>query len=235
MMTPEERARAAALKIAQAVTAAAPAAAAAAAAAATPQQQQQQRAPAAAAAAAAPDAAVLAAAAAWKEHTAPDGRKYYHNRLTKESRWTMPEEMKAAQAAARAPQAAPLAADGPAGRSPLQPSPGAAPAAAAGSPVAAAAAQQPRPTPVYATKEEARDAFKELLAEAGIGGEDTWDGALRRLVSDPRYGAIKAIGERKTVFNEYVQVGVTQGGYRWRLQTAVTDGGWGWRLPAESE
>ena len=38
----------------------------------------------------------------WKEFTSPDGRKYYHNRKTKESKWTMPEEMKRAQAAAAA-------------------------------------------------------------------------------------------------------------------------------------
>ena len=36
----------------------------------------------------------------WKEFTAPDGRKYYYNRLTKESKWQMPEELKRAQAAA---------------------------------------------------------------------------------------------------------------------------------------
>lgn len=38
----------------------------------------------------------------WKEFTSPDGRKYYHNRKTKESKWTMPEDMKRAQAAAAA-------------------------------------------------------------------------------------------------------------------------------------
>ena len=38
----------------------------------------------------------------WKEFTSPDGRKYYHNRKTKESKWTMPEDMKRAQAAAPA-------------------------------------------------------------------------------------------------------------------------------------
>lgn len=42
----------------------------------------------------------------WKEFTSPDGRKYYHNRKTKESKWTMPEEMKRAQAAAAAAAAA---------------------------------------------------------------------------------------------------------------------------------
>ncbi len=46
--------------------------------------------------------AVAAASAAvptidWKEFVSPDGRKYYYNKISKESRWTMPEEMKAAQ------------------------------------------------------------------------------------------------------------------------------------------
>ena len=35
----------------------------------------------------------------WKEHTAPDGRKYYYNKESKESRWVMPEEMKKAASA----------------------------------------------------------------------------------------------------------------------------------------
>ena len=30
----------------------------------------------------------------WTEHTAPDGRSYYYNAKTRESRWERPEEMK---------------------------------------------------------------------------------------------------------------------------------------------
>ncbi|BBH09725.1 pre-mRNA-processing protein 40B [Prunus dulcis] len=33
----------------------------------------------------------------WKEFTSPDGRKYYYNKVTKESRWIMPEELKLAR------------------------------------------------------------------------------------------------------------------------------------------
>lgn len=56
-------------------------------------------------------------APAWKEFTAPDGRKYYYNKLTKESKWEMPAEMKAAQAAAGADKQAdkPAAAGGASG------------------------------------------------------------------------------------------------------------------------
>ena len=35
----------------------------------------------------------------WKEFTAPDGRKYYYNKTTKESKWTLPEELKHAREA----------------------------------------------------------------------------------------------------------------------------------------
>jgi hypothetical protein len=39
-------------------------------------------------------------AKAWKQYTAPDGRPYFYNKITKESKWVQPEEMKAAAAAA---------------------------------------------------------------------------------------------------------------------------------------
>jgi hypothetical protein len=56
-------------------------------------------------------------------------------------------------------------------------------------------------------QEDAVEAFKELLAAAGVGGDDSWDSALRRLIHDARYNAIPSIGERKAVFNEWVTVG----------------------------
>ena len=42
----------------------------------------------------------------WKEFTAPDGRKYYYNKATNESKWTNPEGAKGSAAPAAA-QAAP--------------------------------------------------------------------------------------------------------------------------------
>ncbi|KAI8462428.1 MAG: hypothetical protein J3K34DRAFT_527752 [Monoraphidium minutum] len=213
LMTPEERARAAAAKLAPPPAAASstapqhqpPPAAARAPAPAAPAASSTA---AAAAPAGGPDAAAVAAA--WKEHTAPDGRKYFHNRLTRESRWQMPDEMKAA--AARAHLGSPPAdGAGRGGRSPPRGAASPSPAQSARSQPFQPSPQQPpqqpkpQPIPVYATKEEARDAFKELLASAGVSGDDTWEAALRRLVGDPRYNALPAIGERKTIFNEYVQ------------------------------
>ncbi|KAL4420342.1 hypothetical protein ABPG77_006149 [Micractinium sp. CCAP 211/92] len=147
------------------------------------------------------------AASAWKEHTAPDGRKYYHNRVTKESRWTMPDEMKAAlglPTGGPAPMAASAA--------------GSAPAAAA-KPAAEAqvvkladanggatqAWLQTGPTPHYATTAEAKDAFKQLLLDAGVSSGMSWEESMRLIVGDRRYGALKSLGEKKSAFNEYVQ------------------------------
>jgi hypothetical protein len=36
--------------------------------------------------------------------------------------------------------------------------------------------------------------------------EATWDNAMRLIINDPRYGALKAIGEKKATFNEYCTV-----------------------------
>ena len=41
-------------------------------------------------------------AAEWKEFTAPSGRKYYHNKATGESKWTLPDALKAAGSTASA-------------------------------------------------------------------------------------------------------------------------------------
>ncbi|KAL4857085.1 Pre-mRNA-processing protein 40A [Chlorella vulgaris] len=164
-----------------------------------------------AAAAAGPAGAAPPAASAWKEHTAPDGRKYYYNRVTKESRWQMPDEMRAALGLPAGGGAAPGGAATAA----------AAPAAAAGRPgpeaqvvkltSAAAAAAGPAnwvqtgPTPHYATTAEAKDAFKALLTNAGVSSGMNWDESMRLIVQDRRYGALKTLGEKKTAFNEYVQ------------------------------
>lgn len=59
-------------------------------------QSQQQGLPAAAAASTASAAAPVQDS--WTEHTAPDGRKYYYNKATKQSSWEKPAALVAAQA-----------------------------------------------------------------------------------------------------------------------------------------
>ncbi|KAK9844119.1 hypothetical protein WJX81_004940 [Elliptochloris bilobata] len=105
-------------------------------------------------------------------------------------------------AAAAAPTATPVQANGAAGAA-------AAPAAALAAPVSAPAAALAAPQAdgafMYASKEEAKDAFKELLASVKCGSEWTWEQAMRVIISDSRYSALKTLSEKKACFNEYVQ------------------------------
>ncbi|KAM3267083.1 hypothetical protein P3L10_004078 [Capsicum annuum] len=51
---------------------------------------------------------------------------------------------------------------------------------------------------------EAKSAFKTLLESANIGSHCTWDQAMRAVINDRRYGALKSLCERKQAFNEYL-------------------------------
>lgn len=57
---------------------------------------------------------------------------------------------------------------------------------------------------VYANKLEAKNAFKSLLESANVQSDWSWDQAMRVIISDKRYGALKTLGERKQAFNEYL-------------------------------
>lgn len=67
----------------------------------------------------------------------------------------------------------------------------------------------------YATKEEAKEAFMEMLRELDVPADATWDAMMRTIVTDGRYGALKSLGEKKAAFNEYCQVGEAGGNQRW--------------------
>ncbi|XP_022763536.1 pre-mRNA-processing protein 40A-like isoform X2 [Durio zibethinus] len=57
---------------------------------------------------------------------------------------------------------------------------------------------------IYASKHEAKDAFKALLESANVGSDWTWDQAMRLIINDKRYGALRTLGERKQAFNEFL-------------------------------
>ncbi|XP_017701078.1 pre-mRNA-processing protein 40A-like isoform X3 [Phoenix dactylifera] len=57
---------------------------------------------------------------------------------------------------------------------------------------------------VYANKQEAKNAFKTLLESANVESDMTWEQAMRVIISDKRYGALKTLGERKQAFHEYL-------------------------------
>ncbi|XP_050208922.1 pre-mRNA-processing protein 40A-like [Mercurialis annua] len=56
----------------------------------------------------------------------------------------------------------------------------------------------------YADKLEAKDAFKALLDSANVGSDWSWDQAMRVIINDRRYGALRTLGERKQAFNEFL-------------------------------
>ncbi|MED6197708.1 hypothetical protein PIB30_059195 [Stylosanthes scabra] len=56
----------------------------------------------------------------------------------------------------------------------------------------------------YANKMEAKIAFKALLESANVQSDWTWEQAMREIVNDKRYNALKTLGERKQAFNEYL-------------------------------
>eukprot|EP00053_Salpingoeca_punica_P026897 m.22133 g.22133 ORF g.22133 m.22133 type:complete len:693 (+) comp9164_c0_seq1:60-2138(+) len=54
---------------------------------------------------------------------------------------------------------------------------------------------------MYATKEEAKQAFQQLLLEKGVRSNWQWDKAMRTVASDPRFNALRRLNEKKQVFN----------------------------------
>ncbi|XP_010530462.1 PREDICTED: pre-mRNA-processing protein 40A-like isoform X2 [Tarenaya hassleriana] len=57
---------------------------------------------------------------------------------------------------------------------------------------------------VYATKQEAKAAFKSLLESVNVHSDWTWEQTMKEIVNDRRYGALRTVGERKQAFNEYL-------------------------------
>ncbi|OAY23068.1 pre-mRNA-processing protein 40A isoform X2 [Manihot esculenta] len=57
---------------------------------------------------------------------------------------------------------------------------------------------------VFASKQEAKNAFKALLESANVQSDWTWEQTMREIINDKRYSALKTPGERKQAFNEYL-------------------------------
>uniref|UniRef100_A0A8C1U068 Pre-mRNA-processing factor 40 homolog A n=1 Tax=Cyprinus carpio TaxID=7962 RepID=A0A8C1U068_CYPCA len=142
----------------------------------------------------------------WKEYKSDTGKPYYYNSQTKESRWTKPKELEDLEVATEE-----------------QPSHVPAPVAEVSSDVtvnsteeAPSVETQPsndvskeeRPELVkkvykWNTKEEAKQAFKELLKEKGVSSNASWEQAMKLIINDPRYSALPKLSEKKQAFNAY--------------------------------
>jgi pre-mRNA-processing factor 40 len=62
-----------------------------------------------------------------------------------------------------------------------------------------------KPPLVFASKAEAKEAFKAMLTDVGVKTDQTWEATMRAIISEDRYGALKSLGEKKSCFNEWVQ------------------------------
>ncbi|KAH3759078.1 pre mRNA processing factor 40 A [Pelomyxa schiedti] len=142
---------------------------------------------------------IALAACVWKEYPAPNGRKYYFNSVSQESVWEIPPEykvladklQKALEAKQKAQQAASEQVKVKLVTSSINVY------------VPSDLKKPEQPTVAYTTKEEAVQAFKDLLEHAQVVSLP-WESAIKILARDDRYGAIKPLDEKKQIFTDWV-------------------------------
>ncbi|KAL1853051.1 U1 snRNP protein [Paecilomyces lecythidis] len=156
----------------------------------------------------------------WKEYTAEGGRKYWYNTETRQSTWDMPEVYKTALAQVQTPAAPPVAAPTfVAGGTNTYPYPqrdrddydrgpdrrGTYGMVDTNGMAAAATAVGTQQTdPEYGSFEEAEGAFMKLLRRNNVQPDWTWEQAMRAIIKDPQYRALKDPRDRKAAFEKYV-------------------------------
>jgi len=153
-----------------------------------------------------------AEAAAWSEHTHNDGRRYYYNRVTKQSSWDKPECLKNdSERLNTTVWKEYKTADGrdyyfnPATKQSVWEMPAELKRLRGLEEKAGGDDDKDKEEePQWKTKEDRRNAFKELLEEKGVKATAKWDEALKVIQEDYRFGALNTAGERKQVFTEYL-------------------------------
>jgi pre-mRNA-processing factor 40 len=58
--------------------------------------------------------------------------------------------------------------------------------------------------PQYSTYDEAETAFLKLLRRSGVQADWTWEKAMRVIIKEPQYRALKDPKDRKTAFEKYI-------------------------------
>uniref|UniRef100_A0A6Q2YCS2 Pre-mRNA-processing factor 40 homolog A n=1 Tax=Esox lucius TaxID=8010 RepID=A0A6Q2YCS2_ESOLU len=166
----------------------------------------------------------------WKEYKSDNGKAYYYNSQTKESRWTKPKELEDLEevvldsTAAMATMMMEMPAIVPAtavaveqmSQVPMHvaevradtPVTSAEEAVVMEAPASKDVSKEERPELVkktykWNTKEEAKQAFKELLKEKGVSSNASWEQAMKMIINDPRYSALPKLSEKKQAFNAY--------------------------------
>ncbi|KAI3689095.1 hypothetical protein L2E82_47043 [Cichorium intybus] len=165
----------------------------------------------------------------WKEFTTAEGKKYYYNKETKQSKWTIPDDLKLAREqadkeASRSSQSLPCmnsvndsltinevasspvtVDEAPSVLANTTSSPKISHSHAVKVNVVQSEEKVMDVEPLlYANKQEAKVAFKSLLESANLEADWSWEQAMRVIINDKRYGALKTLGERKQAFNEFL-------------------------------
>uniref|UniRef100_A0A8C1T5M9 Pre-mRNA-processing factor 40 homolog A n=1 Tax=Cyprinus carpio TaxID=7962 RepID=A0A8C1T5M9_CYPCA len=122
----------------------------------------------------------------WKEYKSDTGKPYYYNSQTKESRWTKPKELEDLEGQCLYNLVLLYI------------------CLFCSNDVS----KEERPELVkkvykWNTKEEAKQAFKELLKEKGVSSNASWEQAMKLIINDPRYSALPKLSEKKQAFNAY--------------------------------
>ena len=144
----------------------------------------------------------------WKEAVAPDGRAYFHNLDTKETRWAMPDVVRAAREAALAAEGAKAA------KMALMRANAA--AAATTTPttngdgrtaVASTTTSIAEKTNVVgeASPDDPKAVFAACLSACGVTSAQRWDETIRMVErhGDDRFYVLKTAAERKKAFHEF--------------------------------
>ncbi|KAL7989748.1 hypothetical protein Chor_012414, partial [Crotalus horridus] len=115
----------------------------------------------------------------WREYRSETGKSYYYNTQSKESRWTRPRELDDIEALIKEEEEEadcdPLRRD----------------------------EEDRGSASAWSNKEEAKQAFKELLKDKGVPASASWEQAMKLVSCDPRFSALPKLSEKKQAFNAY--------------------------------
>uniref|UniRef100_A0A6Q2WTW1 Pre-mRNA-processing factor 40 homolog A n=1 Tax=Esox lucius TaxID=8010 RepID=A0A6Q2WTW1_ESOLU len=167
----------------------------------------------------------------WKEYKSDNGKAYYYNSQTKESRWTKPKELEDLEAMIKAEEngsnpnskylltgqfltlyffynCVTLLYSFISGGSGLFTHSFVSLTPFSFVLLSKDVSKEERPELVkktykWNTKEEAKQAFKELLKEKGVSSNASWEQAMKMIINDPRYSALPKLSEKKQAFNAY--------------------------------
>lgn len=136
----------------------------------------------------------------WKEAVAPDGRAYFHNLDTKETRWKMPDAVRAAREAAFLAEGAAAAK-----KALMRAGASSASAPARGDGTAETPLREGTNASAPDDPKDPKAAFAACLAACGVTSAQRWDETIRMVErrGDDRFYALKTAPERKKAFHEY--------------------------------